>query len=326
MTQWVKIVLVGLIGGAIGFLYAYLQPVKYIAKMTFVVEDTKSSGGGLASLVGQFGFDIGGGGGGSIFSGDNILVYFKSESLIKEALLTEVDKNTKQTLADIWVGELNKKSKNIENNKHASFSDFKFNQLSRNQDSILTNIVKQVIGTIDISRLAKNSSFIVVKIKSLNEKFSKILLERLVTVATMRYVESKTKIKSANVALLQRKSDSLVAVLNDKTYIAAASEQILIDANPALKINGINSEISLRDKTIAATLFAEVVKNLEFSKTILSQETPVIQIIDQATFPLEKEKTSKLKSLILGGFLAGFLTILYLLASKWLKSQLPVNG
>ena len=122
--------------------------------------------------------------------------------------------------------------------------------------------------------------------------------------------------------MLQRKADSLAAVLNNKTYSAAASQQSLVDANPALKTNIIGSEISTRDKTMAATIFAEVVKNLELSKTLLNQETPVIQVVDQSTFPLEKEKVSKLKSLILGGILAGFLTILYLLGTNWFKSMM----
>jgi uncharacterized protein involved in exopolysaccharide biosynthesis len=142
-----------------------------------------------------------------------------------------------------------------------------------------------------------------------------------VQIATDRYVQSKIKTKAANVAMLQRKADSLSAVLNNKTYSAAASQQSLVDANPALKTSAISSEITTRDKTMAATIFAEVVKNLELSKTLLNQETPVIQVVDQSTFPLEKEKVGKLKSLILGGFLAGFLTILYLLVKKWLQDQ-----
>jgi len=173
-----------------------------------------------------------------------------------------------------------------------------------------------------IAKPDKKASFIEAKATTLDEAFSKIFLDRLVKEATDRYVESKTKTKSANVAMLQRRADSLSAVLNNKTYSAAASQQSLVDVNPALKTSAINSEITTRDKTMAATVFAEVVKNLELSKTLLNQQTPVIQIVDQSTFPLEKEKTSKFKSLILGGFLAGFLTILYLIASKWLKSQL----
>jgi hypothetical protein len=158
--------------------------------------------------------------------------------------------------------------------------------------------------------------------KHYDELFSKLLAERLVKVATDRYIESKTKTKALNIAKLQYKADSLANLLNNKTYAAAVSQQSLVDANPALRTVPIASEISSREKTMAATIFAEVVKNLEMSKTILNQETPVIQMVDQSTLPLPKEKVSKLKSLIMGGVLAAFLVILFLLGNKWLRSQL----
>jgi len=328
-SKWVFIVLAGIVGGVIGFVYAYRQPVKYIAKMTFVVEDAKGGGGGLASLAGQFGFDVGGGGGGSIFSGDNILLFLKSESLVRETLLTPFGDKSGVTLADRYA-EVNKMNEGWSKNEkigNIQFSKFNGVNLPRKEDSLLQAIETGIIKSeLAIARPDKKASFIEAKTTTLDEGFSKLFLDRLVKIATDRYVQSKIKTKAANVAMLQRKSDSLAAVLNNKTFSAAASQQALVDANPALKTNAISSEISTRDKTMAATIFAEVVKNLELSKTLLNQETPVIQIVDQSTFPLEKEKTSKLKSLILGGFLAGFLTVLYLIASKWLKSQLTVNS
>jgi hypothetical protein len=329
LSKWILISLAGLIGGGIGFVYAYLQPVKYIAKMTFVVEDAKSGGGGLASLAGQFGFDVGGGGGGSIFSGDNILLFLKSESLVRETLLTSFDEKTGITLADRYA-EVNKLKEGWSKNEKIGsiqFSKFNIDNLPRKEDSLLQAIESGIIkNELSIARADNKTSFIVAKAAIVDEDFAKLFLDRLVKIATERYVQSKIKTKATNVAMLQRKADSLAAVLNNKTFSAAASQQALVDANPALKTNAISSEISTRDKTMAATIFAEVVKNLELSKTLLNQETPVIQLVDQSTFPLEKEKTSKLKSLILGGFLAGFLTILYLIASKWLKNQLSVNG
>jgi hypothetical protein len=133
-------------------------------------------------------------------------------------------------------------------------------------------------------------------------------------------VESKTKTKSLNVAKLQRKSDSLAALLNDKTYSAAASQQNLVDVNPAIRKATINAEISSREKAMVLTIFSEVVKNLEISKTMLNQETPIIQVVDQSSFPLEKERVGKLRSLILGSFLAGFVVVLFLLLKRWFSS------
>ena len=120
--------------------------------------------------------------------------------------------------------------------------------------------------------------------------------------------------------MLQRKADSLAALLNNKTYSAAASQQSLVDANPALRSVPIAAEITTRDKTMAATIFGEVIKNLEISKTLLNQETPVIQMVDQSSLPLVIQKVGKLKSLILGGFLAGFLCVIVLVVRRWFKT------
>jgi uncharacterized protein involved in exopolysaccharide biosynthesis len=66
-------------------------------------------------------------------------------------------------------------------------------------------------------------------------------------------------------------------------------------------------------------ILTQLVGNLELAKVTLRKETPLVQIIDKPIYPLEKEKVSKLKSLILGGFLAGFLTLLYLVFGSLYK-------
>jgi hypothetical protein len=146
--------------------------------------------------------------------------------------------------------------------------------------------------------------------------------EILDTPTSGKIEESKTKLKAANVALLQRRADSLSALLNDKTLRAASSQQVLVDVNPALKTAPITAEISSREKSMIATIFAEVVKNLEIAKSILSQETPAIQMVDQSTFPLEKVKASKAKAAIMWGMMLVFLYTGFLLVSKWINSQI----
>jgi uncharacterized protein involved in exopolysaccharide biosynthesis len=55
------------------------------------------------------------------------------------------------------------------------------------------------------------------------------------------------------------------------------------------------------------------------AKVTLLRETPLIQLIDRPTLPLKKDKPGKAKSLLIGGILAGFLTILYLIVRILLK-------
>ncbi len=325
LTHWIKICMVGVLGGLIGLGYAWMQPVKYVSKLTFVLEDGKAGVGGLASLAGQFGIDVGGAGGGSVFSGDNILLFLKSESLIRETLFSPYDDIGKTTLADKYAEANVLKAAWSKNEKigNVDFSKMSLNKLSRKEDSLIKAITGSILGNdLIVSRPDKKASFIEVKTTMRDELLSKIFAERLLDIATKRYISSKTKTKVANVQKLQAKADSLASLLNNRTYTAASTQQQLVDINPALRTAPIAAEISARDKTIAATLYAEVVKNLELSKTILNQETPVIEMVDQGHLPLEKVKASKSKSLILGGFLAGFIMAGYLLVSRWIMSHL----
>ncbi len=63
-------------------------------------------------------------------------------------------------------------------------------------------------------------------------------------------------------------------------------------------------------------------KNLELSKITLRKETPLIQVIDQPVFPLEKQSFGKAKGIMIGGILFGFVIIGYLLIARFLKSIL----
>jgi hypothetical protein len=306
-----------------------MQPVKYVSKLTFVLEDGKGGGGGLASLAGQFGIDVGGAGGGSVFSGDNILLFLKSESLIRETLFTPYDTEGKLTLADKYadVKELKKGWMKNEKIGGIDFNKFNLQKLPRKEDSLLQEITEAIIkNDLSVVKPDKKASFIEVKVTMRDEWLSKIFAERLVDIATKRYISSKTKTKVANVQKLQDKADSLVALLNNRTYTAASTQQQLVDINPALRTAPIAAEISSREKTIAATLYAEVVKNLELSKTLLNQETPVIEMVDQSSLPLEKVKVSKLNSLIIGGFLAGLMMVSYLLVNRWFRAQLSYTN
>jgi len=249
----------------------------------------------------------------------------KSESLIREALFSNYDVEGKITLADKYAEANELKSSWSKNEKIGaiSFGELSLQTLPRKEDSLLQKITETIIESdLSVAKPDKKASFIEVKTNMRDELLSKIFAERLVDIATTRYISSKTKTKVANVKKLQNKADSLVALLNNRTYTAASTQQQLVDINPALRTAPIAAEISARDKTIAATLYAEVVKNLELSKTLLNQETPVIEMVDQSSLPLVKVKTSKLMSLILGGILAGFIMVGYLLVARWIRSQL----
>ena len=71
--------------------------------------------------------------------------------------------------------------------------------------------------------------------------------------------------------------------------------------------------------TMLTTLYGELVKNLELSKTMAAREEPLITIIDTPHYPL-RVRESKLKSALIGSFLGGFLCIAFFGARDFLQN------
>ncbi len=275
---------------------------------------------GLAS---SFGLDLGGGGGG-LFTSSNIIELMKSRLVVEKTLLNPVQVGGKETsLADyyIQINELkdawSKKPALANINFPANADRTKF---SLEQDSIL-----QVISTgltknnLTILQKDKKVSIISLTVKSENELFSKLFCEQLLKETSDFYIETKSKKARLNVEILQHQADSIRAELNNAiTGVAAASDNVY-NLNPAFNIKGAPSKKKQIDVQANTAILTNLVVQLELAKITLRKETPLIQLIDRPMLPLTNEKFGKLKSLILGGFLAGFLTVLYLVFGQLYK-------
>lgn len=317
LRQWWKLVIAATIGGLFGLAYSYIKPVTYTAKLSFILEEGKSSTGSLSSLAGQFGFDLGSlAGNNGPLSSDNVTLFLTSNSLNLETLLTPYDSSAKYSLADRYaeVSELRKKWKNNSNiGVEVFFPPPKTFNYTRLQDSLLQVIVAQILKKdISISKPDRKASFVEVTTTMRDELLSKFYCERLVKMALDRYIQIKTTTQLANIERLQKRADSIAVLLNNRTFSSAYAQEKIIDLNPALRSATVSSELIGRDKTMLATIYAEVVKNLEISKVALGQETPVMQIIDNVMLPLGKNEIKKPVAVLIGGFIALFIACLFL--------------
>jgi uncharacterized protein involved in exopolysaccharide biosynthesis len=327
-TQWKLIIGIAALGGIIGFVYASFQKPNYLATTTFVLEEDKGGGGGLGGAMGlasSFGFDLGGGGGG-LFTSSNIIELMKSRLVVEKTLLNPVQVASKEmSLADyyIQINELNKgwakKSALANINFPVNVDRTKF---TLKQDSILQTISKELTEqNLVIAQKDKKVSIISLTVKTENELFSKLFCEQLLKETSNFYIETKSKKSRLNVDILQHQADSIRAELNGAiTGVAAASDNVY-NLNPAYNVKktpGTRRQVDVQANTAILT---QLVAQLELSKVSLRKETPLVQIIDHPILPLEKEKLGRLKSLVLGGFLAGLLTVLYLLFSRLYKNM-----
>jgi hypothetical protein len=312
LRRWWLFLILVCVGAGIGVVVHSFQKPKYDALCTFILEEKSAGAGGLAGLASQFGFDMGGmAGGGGIFAGDNILEILKSKKIVYKVLLSNIDDSSmnSHTLADLFLDFSGWKKKWVTN---ATLKDIQFNQVGVNadllqiQDSVLNRIHEFMLKkSLSTERLNKKGSIIKVKVTSFNSLFARLFTERLVDEATKLYLNIKTGTAQANIAQMQRRSDSLLYTLNRRSYSVAASQPL--DINPGIKVAAVPLEIATRDKTVLATLYAEVTKNLEANKLLLSQQTPVIQILDRPGMVLEDSQTSL--TLLIIAFSFGFVVI-----------------
>ncbi|WP_109694967.1 lipopolysaccharide biosynthesis protein [Chitinophaga deserti] len=314
------LILAGILGGGIGFLLASLQKPNYPAELTFVLEDTKGSTlSSYAGLASQFGIDLGSNSSSGVFSGDNILRFLQSRLMVEKTLLSSININGKTvTLADYYI-EFNELRDGWQGKP--ALKDLHFipgvprSKFSLQQDSILQILYNSISKAhLEVSKPDKKLSFISVKCTTKDELFSKTFTERLVKEATNFYIETKTQKSKSIVDNLQMKADSLLTLLNKKTFSVATAQDM--NMNPARSITNVSTEMYARDKLVLQTMYAEVVKNLELSKMSMAQERPIMQIVDSPILPLKKEKFGRLKGIIAGGFIAGLLMLAWIIIRR----------
>ena len=328
LSKWLVIVLCAMLGGGIGLLNAFFTKPEYKAVVTFALEDDKQGGGGLSGALGlasSLGIDLGTSAGGA-FSGANLIELMKSRKMVQKTLLSSCTVNNSQTVLANQLLVITKLDKALAN-KSAIYQNFSFplnaeqENFSLQQDSVLFLLYDKLFEDkiLSVSQKDKKVSIITVEVNATNELFTKAFAENLVTNVSEFYIETKSKKAKNNVAILQRQSDSIRNELNLAITGVAITSDNTFNLNPALNVNRIPSTKKQIDVQANTAILTQLVTNLEMAKVTLLRETPLIQLIDRPVLPLKKNKPGKAKSILMGGILAGFLIVLYLIARKLLK-------
>ena len=325
LSQWKIIVLAGFVGAALGVTYSIMKKPIYTATLTFALEDEKSGGGlgGALGLASSFGFDLGGSGG-SIFSGSNLTQLFKSRKMVEQTLLMPVEVNNKTiSLAEMYIQDKEWRDKWQDK---PQFKNIQF--LPNANRKYFTRVHDSIFGVI-YSDLSKNSlsvgqkdkkiDIISIDVSSANELFSKFFCEALARQVGQFYVATKTKKARANMAILQKQTDSIRGELNGAITGVAVANDNTFNLNPALNVRRAPSARRQVDVQANTAILTELVKQTELAKVTLRKETPLIQVIDRPILPLYKERFGKAKGIVMGGFFAGLMAIVGLVFRRVFK-------
>jgi len=300
-----------IIGCVLALGVRYFSTPSYTATTSFVLEE-RTPGGGMAGLASQMGLDIGALSGASsgLLSAENIADIVRSNRIMEQALLSTANNSSWLLVNQYLIA--NPITNQGSWPKLLGVDTFLFqaagakNQI---QDSLLQVIIKRIRKKdLQIERINKKGSIFNVSVKSSDPTFAAEMAERLVELTSSLYITIKTQTLAANVAKTEQKADSLRKLLGGK--IAQTYSYQVLDANRVYTQNTIGAEVSTSDKAVLFALYGEVMKNLEWSRMMLVNQTPVVQVLDRPDFPLVDNRFSIAMYLFLGGI---FATLFFLL-------------
>jgi len=307
-------------------LYSHLtMKLKYPAELTFMInEDSGSSMGALAGVLGQFG--LGSSGDENL---DKILELSKSMNISLSTFFRSLKIDGKQDLlanhiiqmledADEWnnsslfgkVDSLNLEGFRFTHDSIPLFSLLESKALKRLHQHLIGNKNKEISPLLE-SEVMDGSGIMKMTSKTYDPEISVAICNNLYTNLRDYYIEKSIEKQQTTYQILESKTDSILSDLKDKEYALANFK----DRNQGLfaKTDQLTEVRLSRDVQKLSMMYAEATKNKELADFALQDNTPFIQLIDQPFLPIAPEKSSIVKRLfsaiILGLFIGLFLII-----------------
>ena len=326
IDQRKKIVYGTLIILAVSLSYSYLKSPVYYANTSFVLEnDASASLGGLSSLASLSGINTSNlMSASNLFQIDNIQELYRSNNMLRQTLLEKVTIHGKSQILIDYFAKAQKLEKKWAKEKVYLKDFYKDTELySRAQDSVVKEAVKLIKKDfLIVEKPNRNTSILNVGFKHKDEVFAKIFNEVLVNKVNRFYYKTETKKTAINLKILQVQSDSVKRILDMSLLALAEIDQNIPNLNPLVKTAKVPYQKAMVNLQANKAIYLEVVKQLELAKVAHRNKTPLIQIIDKPSFPLENSRWKLLNTLILGIFGGGMLMILSLSLQRIVRQAL----
>lgn len=312
VKKWWLFAIIAIMAAAAGYFYAAHKKIQYKSKLTFALDEGGSGVGGFLNFASQLGISIGDGK--DIFEGDNITAILKSRRMLQNVLLS-VDTFENKPIKMIEYYLYNIKDQNVQSKKSqihfpVTLSD---SLLSYEQDSVLYQTYLDFTKLINAERPDRKLSIYEVNVTTPNEKFTKDFTQRLVNYTNDFYIEIRTRKAKQTLQVLQQRVSDMKGNL-DKSITSKATVQD-INLNPAFSEAQIPVQKQQANIQVYGAAYGEMYKNLEVARFQYLNDIPLLQIIDNVNYPMEKIRTGKLKTAVLWAFAGCIL----LVAIFWIR-------
>lgn len=309
---WIVILIFSLIGGVIGFLYAYNSKPIYKAQCTFMVNEDESSKltGGIGALLGNFGIGASSG----KLNLEKLLELSKSRNIIQRVLFCKVKVNGN---LDFMINHfINLYSLNEDDSAPVNFTNSDFDKFDKAHNKMLLKVYNMLTGDNGIveNQYSRETGIMALGISTNNEDLSISYVDTLFDRLGKFYIDKSIERELKTYTILSDRVTKLYNEMNSKEQVSAQLQDNSLGIWK--EIDRVPSKVYSRDANITAVVYGEALKNLEISSFALKNKMPIIQAIDKPIAPIKP--LVKSKSIFGGGgfLLCGFLCTLFLFIRK----------
>lgn len=322
LKNWKIVLLFGLIGGALGFLYDYKnqKDPSYESLTQFYLETAVPTQdyGGFAAMLGN-----GGGGGGGLFSGENLITLIKSSDFLEKILLKEVTINGKKHILSNYFHEKNKPEKKekdkdepVEKDDYVFLTHTDIEKFTIPEFNSLT-LTKGPAMNAAILKPEEKSSFMNLSVVTYDDTLSKVYGDVFLETLREYYVNSKTdKIKKTidrqkdivdSLRRLSQASEATLARIQDQNKEAVFEQGHILETRLKTRTNLLNNSYQDQERNLSTLRFQ------------MYQDSPLFKITSPQRFPLEASKSSLTKNYKIGIYIGIFISLLFIVLYDAIK-------
>jgi uncharacterized protein involved in exopolysaccharide biosynthesis len=324
---WIILLFTGVVTSYLGY-KVFQEHTTYKARLTFIVNDSKSSA--MGSLLGSFGGLFGGGG--SENQLEKIMEISRSRKIIAQALFDSVTYNGKSDLFAnmlIETEEIDKEWLENPTLKGFKFKSSDVSNFTRLENNVLLRCYAYFVGGENIEpkfniSLNEDSGVLSMYIISRNEDLSIDLTNKLYDKISAYYIEKSIEQEKRSYRILAFKKDSLERALKRNDFAGADHE----DKNKGLLFETLKipTKQYKRKDLLLTTMYAEASKNAGIAEFALNSSTPFLSVIDGPIPPIRPTPPGRFRALALGLILGSFLGAIFVIGRNVVRKSLAEQG
>ncbi len=319
VKNWKLVLIVTLICGAIGYWVDSKKKTRDVYVANTVFNLASGGQGDMGGLAGLSMLGIGGQSDAGMFTGENFYFLAKTRPIIERALLTPVTigKRTDYFI-NFYLDSTYIRQDDFEAPWEEHMLKVKFTKdnidrknMSGADKDCFGRVFLRIRDETDMKQEDKRLSYITLISTLENEQLAKVWTEVLLETLEDAYQRFQTKKSKEMMKIMQRRVDSLGAVLNHTESKLARVTDVNIDA--VVVQSRVDQTRLTRNSTFVTSLYLEASRSLENLKMSIIKESPLFTVVEPVYLPLDKRVFSidnTIFGLIIGLFLSGIILVI----------------